>query len=446
LSLRRLVFFFCFSLLSAQEENIFKGGDAEVDRITSAIVSLYVKFSGKTLDQGKWVERGAGRGTGFLISPDGLLITAAHVVGNNKSVKAKLSDQRELGAEIVGLDPIMDIALLKLVGAEGNFSNYLEFVESGEIKTGNRIIAVGDSLGTERSTFTTGIVSATHRWITLSPLTDYIQFDAAIYGGNSGGPLLNPYGKVVGVNLAGRTDAKSINYALPAFYVLKALEQLKKGAAPEHPFLGIAYAVGNPFSKDIGLSSEPGLFVMGVVKDSPAAKSGLLYGDQWVSLEYLPIKSPDDVEKILNTKEIGSVISLGFKRDQKMITVELTITNRPKIPAFSFPDFSRAYVGFDVAPDVATENFKIVKIFAMEENKKYINIKEGDFCATLAPASVGGIPEKLTSSEAFVDLIRHYCSYDEDSKLAFVLEVLSAEKNKSPHRYWFSFPSSPLCF
>ncbi len=221
-----------------------------------------------------------GVGSGFIISEDGLIVTNNHVVKDAQSVTVKLSDGTRLDATIVGTDPLTDIALLK-VDSDRPLP-VVEFGSSSEMRVGDEVIAMGNPFGLG-GTVTAGIVSAKGRDIRSGPYDNYIQTDAAINRGNSGGPLFNTEGKVIGVNtaiLSPDGGSVGIGFAVPSDMVKKVVADLEDDGKIDRGWLGVQI---RPMSEEVaavlGFENGTGAVIDSVMPDSPAKKAGLKPGD-----------------------------------------------------------------------------------------------------------------------------------------------------------------------
>lgn len=265
-------------------------------------------------------------GSGFLIAPEGLIVTNNHVIQNATQITVTLNDGREYPATVVGSDPRTDLAVIKI--DEKNLP-FLKFGDSEKVKIGNWVIAIGNPFGLE-ATLTVGVVSAKGRQdLGIAPYEDFIQTDAAINPGNSGGPLLNLQGEVIGVNTAiySRSGGyMGIGLAIPSHMVQNVIDQIKEGGSVKRAFLGI---VLQPFDKEladaIGAERQEGILVSEVIKDSPAAKAGLLQGDILVQLNEKPIKNVSRFRNEIGMMKPETPIQLRIIRNNKPMQISLKL-------------------------------------------------------------------------------------------------------------------------
>ena len=219
-------------------------------------------------------------GSGFIISEDGYLLTNNHVVEDAETIKITLSNDEAYDAEVIGLDPRMDLALLK-INPEKDLP-YVSFGNSKESKVGEWVVAIGNPFGLG-GTVTAGIISALGRNIGSGPYDQFIQTDAPINKGNSGGPLFNMDGEVIGVNtmIYSQTGGSvGIGFSIPSDLVKPVIDQLKKYGETRRGWLGVMIQnVTEELAKDMDLDEAKGALVQQVVKDGPADKAGIEEGD-----------------------------------------------------------------------------------------------------------------------------------------------------------------------
>ncbi|MBN2244465.1 MAG: Do family serine endopeptidase [Candidatus Aminicenantes bacterium] len=268
-------------------------------------------------------------GTGFIISEDGYIVTNNHIVEKAVDVKITTLQENEYKAEIIGTDPRTDVALLK-VDAE-----HLPFVSLGNsdvLRVGEWVLAIGNPLGFAH-TVTAGIVSAKERQrlpgVDIQNFQDYIQTDAAINRGNSGGPLVNMLGEVVGINslIYSATGGNiGIGFAIPSSLAQKVVVQLKENGRVIRGWLGVGiYPVDDKYQEVLGLESKKGAVINNIDPDSPAEKAGLKKYDVILAINGVPIEDNADLMfKIADTKP-GTEIEIIIVRDKKKMTVKAKV-------------------------------------------------------------------------------------------------------------------------
>ena len=283
-----------------------------------------------------------GGGSGFIVSPEGYILTSAHVVGDAEAeYTIVVEPTKKYPAKIVSRDPISDIAVLKI---EAEHLPYLELGDSDKIELGEEVVAVGNALGEFHDTVSAGIVSGMSRSITAfsgltarsAQLRGLIQTDAAINPGNSGGPLVNIEGKVIGINTAVVMGAQNIGFAIPINYAKKDLEEVRKYGKIKRPFLGIRYIVLNgeiaklhKLPKDYGaLVIRETLGESAVVKGSAADKAGLKEYDLILECQGEKVTEKNPLANILQKFKIGDEISLKVLREGKEINLKVKLEEK----------------------------------------------------------------------------------------------------------------------
>jgi len=283
-----------------------------------------------------------GGGSGFIISPDGYVITSRHVVTDSDAdYTVILEPEKKYPAKVLARDPINDIAILKI---KGDNLPYLELDDSDKIQLGEEVVAVGNPLGEFHDTLSSGIVSGMSRFIQARDhftmqeqrLRGLIQTDAAINPGNSGGPLVNMKGEVIGVNTAAVMGAQNIGFAIPINYVKKDLEEVKKYGKIRFPFLGVKYVLltqeiseKNKLPVDYGaLIVRENLGETAVVKGSAAENSGLKEFDIILEAKGEKITTENSLSNILQKCQIGEEITLKVLRDKKELILKVTLEEK----------------------------------------------------------------------------------------------------------------------
>ncbi len=264
-------------------------------------------------------------GSGFVAAPDGLVVTNFHVVRDASEVVVRLVDQREFRARIVGVDAKTDIALLKI---EARSLTVIPFGDSDKLEVGEPVMAIGNPFGLDQ-TVTTGIVSAKERFIGSGPYDDFIQTDAAVNPGNSGGPLIDARGAVIGINTAIFSQSggwAGIGFSTPVNLAKEILPQLRERGRVTRGFLGIATMPVPPeVEREAKLGSRDGALVAEVQPRSPAAQAGIKPGDVIVQYQGHEVHQPQDLSRRVagtppGTRAKLEVVSAGTKR-----TVEATL-------------------------------------------------------------------------------------------------------------------------
>ena len=270
--------------------------------------------------------RAEGVGSGFIVDAAGLVVTSHHVVRGADTVTVTLHDGRELEARIAGADPKTDLALLEIDAGEALPT--VEFGDSDATRVGDWVVAVGSPFGLG-GTVTAGIVSARGRDIGSGPYDDYLQLDAPINRGSSGGPLFDRGGRVIGVNSAIFSPTGGnvgIGFAVPANVARPVVESLSTGGRVERGWLGVAIQhVDETLAEALGLDEAKGALVASVMADGPAARAGLRPGDVIVSFAGRPVDAVKDLPRIVAALDSGTEAGIEVWRDGDLETLIATI-------------------------------------------------------------------------------------------------------------------------
>lgn len=271
--------------------------------------------------------------SGFIISPDGYILTNNHVVNEGVTITVKLNDGREFTGKVIGTDESTDIALIKIEGVD---LPYLKLGNSDALKIGQWVVAIGNPLGLQAS-LTVGVVSAKGRSnLDIARIEDFIQTDAAINRGNSGGPLLNLNAEVVGINTAIATNLASggymgIGFAIPSNMASHIMDQLKAGGAVARGYLGVMLQpIDSDLAKAFDLPKISGALVAEILKDSPAEKAGLKQGDIILNYNGTPVDNVGTLRNFIALQSPGTKIKLSIIRDKKPLELEFTVAEMQK--------------------------------------------------------------------------------------------------------------------
>ncbi len=269
-----------------------------------------------------------GQGSGFFISGDGYAVTNNHVVQNAENVQVTTDDGKTYTAKVIGTDPRSDLALIKV---DGNDFPYVKLSDATP-RVGDWVLAVGNPFGLG-GTVTAGIVSARGRDIGAGPYDDFIQIDAPVNKGNSGGPTFDVDGNVIGVNTAifsPSGGSVGIAFAIPADTVKSVIAQLRDKGSVTRGWIGVQIQSVTPDIADsMGLKQASGALVSEPQKDSPAAKAGIASGDVITSVNDAPIKDARELARKIGTMSPGTSVKLGMLRQGENKTVTLTLGTLP---------------------------------------------------------------------------------------------------------------------
>ena len=274
---------------------------------------------------------GSATGTGVILSQKGYIVTNSHVIENARGLQVQLTDDRVFPAYLVGEDPVSDLAVLYI---EADRLVAAEFGDSGALQVGDTVAAIGDPLGIDlRGTMTDGIVSAINRDVTMGGRTlTLIQTNAALNSGNSGGPLINCYGQVIGINtmkigtFTNQAGVEGLGFAIPSTTVKEIVDQIiSQGYVSGRPTLGVQGENLSTFYQHY-YRLPPGLFITEVSPGSPAEQQGIFPGDILMSIGKQRILTSEDLTRVLYHYQVGDTVSAIIYSGGKQKLIELTLT------------------------------------------------------------------------------------------------------------------------
>jgi serine protease Do len=379
---------------------MFQGGTLNsmadlVDHVLPSVVS--VKVSGarqqrrpSILDQlpGRRPPQGGGgevQGSGFIIDPEGYVVTNNHVVDEGNEIEVVVSETKTYKAKLVGRDEATDIALLKIESKE-KFPA-VSFADDSKVRVGDWVLAVGNPFGLG-GTVTSGIVSARGRDINAGPFTEYLQIDAAINRGNSGGPTFDMRGQVVGMNTAifsPTGGSVGIGFAIPASTIRQVVDSLRETGSVKRGWLGVRIdPVTEDIAESLGLPKDTkGAIVVAVVAGSPAEKAGFQESDVVTAVNGAKIESDRDLTKKVASLAEGSVATFSILRDGKSITLRATLDRRDEerrvsqLPSRGQDDGGNAKVA-DLGLQVAPMGPMAERLFGLEPGSKGVVVIDVD--------------------------------------------------------------------
>lgn len=329
-----------------------------------------------------------GKGSGFIVSEDGKILTNNHVVADADTITVTLSDGRTFDAKIVGKDPTFDLAVLKI---EAKDLPTLELGDSEATKVGEWAVAIGNPLGLEH-TVTVGVVSAKNRSIHARNFNfdGFIQTDAAINPGNSGGPLLNMDGRVIGINTAIIPYAQGIGFAIPVNMAKQVMDDIVRYGKVRRGWLGVyIQPVTRDFAEAYKLDGTDGAVVSDVVPDSPAAKAGLKRGDVIISIDGKKVKDHQDFVMKVRHRMAGDEVALKVVRRGEERTLKAKLTEVDDTAGFGEASESGEIdiLGVKVAVitgqlkdkyDLPSEDGLVILSVEERSSAAMVGLKEGD--------------------------------------------------------------------
>jgi serine protease Do len=295
-------------------------GSLNISQIVSTVEPAVVTITGST---SAGLFSGSDSGTGMIITPNGYILTNAHVVSSDSSIKVSIENHGTVDAVIVGEDISQDVAVIRVSG----FNNLptVELANSSQVTIGEPVVAIGNALALPGGlTVTSGIISALDRSVStdVSSLSGLIQTDAPINPGNSGGPLLNAEAQVIGMNTAIASGAQNIGFAIPTNNIKPLLANLESGKSTQPNsgggFLGVSVQ-----------DASPGAYIISVVSGSPAARAGLQPGDIILSVDSTQVISSSQLASIISSDRPGQVVTLTIQRGIQTLSVKVTLGSKP---------------------------------------------------------------------------------------------------------------------
>jgi len=379
-------------------------------------------------------------GSGFIVSPDGYILTNNHVVEKADEVTVTLLDKEEFKAKVVGTDPKIDIALIK-IDAKKKLT-YVELGDSDKLDVGEWVVAIGNPFGLGH-TVTAGIVSAKGRIIGSGPYDDFIQTDASINPGNSGGPLFNLKGEVVGINTAIVQGGQGIGFATPIQLAKSVLEQLKEKGKVTRGWLGVYIQRLTPeAAENLGISGRRGALVSDVTSGGPAEKAGIRSGDVIVGFNGKEIRDEHDLPQAVASTKPGKSVDVRLLREGKEMSVAVMIAEmegdpgKPGKPSGE-QELSKnlGLTVQDITPEIAQrfqlENAKGVVVTGVEDGSPAEDggFNEGDIIRAIVRQNKRN---PVTSVAEFAKLVKKFQS---DKTMLFLVErgdarILLTVKNR----------------
>jgi serine protease Do len=368
-------------------------------------------------------------GTGFIIDPSGIIVTNFHVAGKADSITVTLTDGRKMTAKLLGGDEKTDLAVLKVKSDKP--LPYVEFEDANKVKVGQPVMAVGNPFGLG-GTVTTGIVSARGRDIQSGPFDDYIQTDAAINRGNSGGPLFDMDGKVIGINTAifsPTGGSIGLGFAIPSSVAQPVVSQLRDHGRVERGLLGVQIQpVTDDISNSLSLGSTKGALVAQVEPNSSASKAGVQSGDVIKTVDGKDIPTVRDLTRTIAGYTPGSTVKLGLVRDGKDMTVSAKLGDYANMNKQAKADEDNNNTGQEGKASPGAFGFSLAPI--SPEARQQLGIKDGIKGALIASVESGSPAEDQGLRAG--DIIQQVGQHSVDGPKDAAAKLKEAKETKKP--------------
>ena len=363
-----------------------------------------------------------GLGSGFIIDEIGIIVTNNHVIEGADEITVIMHDQKEFKATLLGRDPKADLAVLK-IDPQNTSLKQVVWGDSNKIRVGDWSIAIGNPLGLG-GTVTAGIISAISRDIGNGPYVKFLQTDASINRGNSGGPLFNIKGEVIGINTAIISQSGGsigLGFAIPSFNAKKIINQLKEFGRTKRGWLGVQITpVSKEIAESLGLSDEKGAFISNINPQGPSKKAGIQEGDVILKFNDHDINKMTDLPRVVAESDVGSVAIVQIWRKNKLININVKLG---ELPEETFVE--RKEIEKDENKDLLINSLKLsiaknksegVLVTKVEDNS---NLKVGDLILEVNR-------EVITSPKNFIDLVK---SIEDTGRNSLLLKIIREEKS-----------------
>ena len=329
-------------------------------------------------------------GSGFVISSDGYIVTNNHVIEQANEIKVKFQDETELEAKLIGKDKLTDLALLKVESKKP--LDFVKLADSDKARVGHSVIAIGNPFGLG-GTVTSGIISAFNRDINAGPYDSFIQTDASINRGNSGGPLFNLDGEVLGINTAifsPTGGSVGIGFSIPANLAKPIIEQLKKFGKTQRGWLGVRIQEITPdIAKSLGLKNEEGVLISMVNPGEPAEKGGLKAGDVILEFNGKKIKDVKSLQRTVADSAVESKATVKVWRNKKVKSFTVKLGELEK--------FSEA----DTSPEANDENVKTNEVELDEVGLRFVGLTSETRSRYNLPKNLKGVVITAVKRDSF---------------------------------------------
>lgn len=397
------------TVLFGQEAVTFTGGEEMQKKVQNSLVYITCKGKGVTSGYRRWIDRGTQSGAGVFVSKEGHILTAYSLVAFPETIRVKIADGRQSGATIVGFDPFIDIAVLKLNSGEA--PDFLAIDTTDAVAPDTVAIAGSFREGNAPTIYPITVSRVNAMGRSISYIENFIQFSADVIPEDLGGPLIDQNGNIVGVNIMMGTKRAGVGLTVPASQLRASFPIISQGSRPQYPFVGV-YVRELRNIKDFNYPAEglpqEGLFVLGVPEDSPAKNAGITFGDAIVEVNGVAVTSYGDMFQALAGKGIGDQTTVIFVRKGARMQANFALAERPLLPIFNIPNFCRLFLGFDVGKETLSPThtaYMVKKVYFFGAKRKEGSYGEGDYITQIAPGKPYGIPEPIREGAQMAALI-----------------------------------------
>ena len=365
-----------------------------------------------------------GLGSGFIVDQSGIIVTNNHVIEGADEITVIMYNQQEFKAKLLGRDPKADLAVLKIDPEEVNLKK-VEWGNSDSIRVGDWSIAIGNPLGLG-GTVTAGIISAISRDIGNGPYVKFLQTDASINRGNSGGPLFDVEGKVIGINTAIISQSGGsigLGFAIPSNSALKIVNQLKEFGRTKRGWLGVQITpVSEAIAESLGLPDEKGAFISNLNPNGPSKKAGIQEGDVILKFNDNEIIKMTDLPRVVAESDVGSIASVEIWRKNKLITIKVKLG---ELPEESFVD--RKNDSVIPKEDIIKINNLNLSIKNTQNNKGVIVVEKNSNSDLLKNDIITEVNREIISdTKSFEGIIN---SIEKTGRNSLLLKVIREDKS-----------------
>lgn len=372
--------------------------------------------------------RPVAQGSGFFISDDGYLVTNNHVVEEGSAFTVVMNDGKELDAKLIGTDPRTDLAVLKVDGV-GKFT-YVDFADDSKVRVGDWVVAVGNPFGLG-GTVTAGIVSARGRDIGAGPYDDFLQIDASVNRGNSGGPTFNLNGQVVGINTAifsPSGGSVGIAFDIPASTAKTVVQDLMKSGSVERGWLGVEIQpVTSDIAESLGLKSQKGALVSSAQDGGPGKKAGITAGDVITQVDGKDVDSPKELARLIGAYSPGKPVDVTVWRDGKSQSIKIDLGKLPSTDKQASADQPAAPAKADTLADLGLTVTK-------SENGKGLVVTDVDPASDAADRGIqpGDIITSVNSTEVngTEDVTKAMADAVKSGRKAVLMQITHDDSNR----------------